>query len=233
MSRRTCKLPSWLPVDPYILALLGTVGLAALLPASRRPRPTSRAAPRPEPSRSSSSCTAPGCRPARRWTGCGTGGCMSPSWPARSCCSRCSAWPRRGLVPFVLTPHALQRAALPLPGALHRPVVDRVHLDRPRQRSRRDLRGLVLQPRRDRASPRCWRRACSAAAAAASPRTRSLKIVLQLLVPFLAGQLLRRWIGGFVARHKKVLGLRRPRLDPARRLHRVQRGHGRAASGTR
>ncbi|MFI5673944.1 bile acid:sodium symporter family protein [Streptomyces cellulosae] len=34
-----------------------------------------------------------------------------------------------------------------------------------------------------------------------------LKIVLQLLVPFLAGQVLRRWIGGFVARHKKVLGL--------------------------
>ncbi|MER8029411.1 bile acid:sodium symporter family protein [Streptomyces bauhiniae] len=34
-----------------------------------------------------------------------------------------------------------------------------------------------------------------------------LKIVLQLLVPFLAGQLLRRWIGGFIAKHKKVLGL--------------------------
>ncbi|MFS4091129.1 bile acid:sodium symporter family protein [Streptomyces sp. AF1A] len=34
-----------------------------------------------------------------------------------------------------------------------------------------------------------------------------VKIVLQLLVPFLAGQVLRRWIGGFVARHKKVLGL--------------------------
>ncbi|MFH8223232.1 bile acid:sodium symporter family protein [Streptomyces sp. NPDC018057] len=31
-------------------------------------------------------------------------------------------------------------------------------------------------------------------------------IVLQLLVPFVAGQLLRRWIGGFVTRHKKVLG---------------------------
>lgn len=31
--------------------------------------------------------------------------------------------------------------------------------------------------------------------------------MLQLLVPFLAGQLLRRWIGGFVTRHKKVLGL--------------------------
>ncbi|HET9380433.1 MAG TPA: bile acid:sodium symporter family protein [Streptomyces sp.] len=34
-----------------------------------------------------------------------------------------------------------------------------------------------------------------------------VRIVLQLLVPFLAGQLLRRWIGGFVARHRKVLGL--------------------------
>jgi sodium/bile acid cotransporter 7 len=31
-------------------------------------------------------------------------------------------------------------------------------------------------------------------------------IVLQLLVPFLAGQVLQRWIGGFVSRHKKVLG---------------------------
>jgi sodium/bile acid cotransporter 7 len=31
-------------------------------------------------------------------------------------------------------------------------------------------------------------------------------IVLQLFVPFVAGQLLQRWIGGFVARHKKVLG---------------------------
>jgi sodium/bile acid cotransporter 7 len=31
-------------------------------------------------------------------------------------------------------------------------------------------------------------------------------IALQLLAPFVAGQLLRRWIGGFLARHKKVLG---------------------------
>ncbi|MGR6973818.1 bile acid:sodium symporter family protein [Streptomyces cynarae] len=34
-----------------------------------------------------------------------------------------------------------------------------------------------------------------------------VEIVLQLLVPFLAGQVLRRWIGRFVTRHKKVLGL--------------------------
>ncbi|MFI9759623.1 bile acid:sodium symporter family protein [Streptomyces sp. NPDC051963] len=34
-----------------------------------------------------------------------------------------------------------------------------------------------------------------------------IEIVLQLLVPFLAGQVLRRWIGRFITRHKKVLGL--------------------------
>ncbi len=33
-----------------------------------------------------------------------------------------------------------------------------------------------------------------------------LRIGLQLLAPFLAGQLLRRWVGGFVVRHKKALG---------------------------
>ncbi|MDT0436071.1 bile acid:sodium symporter family protein [Streptomyces doudnae] len=33
------------------------------------------------------------------------------------------------------------------------------------------------------------------------------EIVLHLLVPFLAGQLLRRWIGGFITRHKRILGL--------------------------
>ncbi|MER7760452.1 bile acid:sodium symporter family protein [Streptomyces sp. NPDC097619] len=33
-----------------------------------------------------------------------------------------------------------------------------------------------------------------------------LKIAVQLLLPFLAGQLLRRWVGGFLTRHKKTLG---------------------------
>nr|WP_237540728.1 bile acid:sodium symporter family protein [Streptomyces sp. SID4917] len=31
-------------------------------------------------------------------------------------------------------------------------------------------------------------------------------IVVQLLLPFLAGQALRRWVGGFLARHRKLLG---------------------------
>ncbi|MEV7236479.1 bile acid:sodium symporter family protein [Streptomyces sp. NPDC051020] len=33
-----------------------------------------------------------------------------------------------------------------------------------------------------------------------------LRIGVQLLLPFIAGQLLRRWIGGFLTRHKRVLG---------------------------
>lgn len=33
-----------------------------------------------------------------------------------------------------------------------------------------------------------------------------LKIVLQLLLPFVLGQALRPWVGGFLVRHKKVLG---------------------------
>jgi sodium/bile acid cotransporter 7 len=32
------------------------------------------------------------------------------------------------------------------------------------------------------------------------------EIMLQLLMPFVTGQLLRRWIGGFLTKHKKVLG---------------------------
>jgi sodium/bile acid cotransporter 7 len=34
-----------------------------------------------------------------------------------------------------------------------------------------------------------------------------LSIVFQLLVPFLAGQLLRRWVGAWIKKHKGVLGL--------------------------
>jgi sodium/bile acid cotransporter 7 len=35
----------------------------------------------------------------------------------------------------------------------------------------------------------------------------ALNIVVQLLLPFVAGQLLRPWIGGWAARHNKILGL--------------------------
>ncbi|QGV77686.1 bile acid:sodium symporter family protein [Streptomyces ficellus] len=43
-------------------------------------------------------------------------------------------------------------------------------------------------------------------AGAGFPADSLLRIVAHLLVPFLAGQVLRRWVGGFLTRHKKVLG---------------------------
>lgn len=43
--------------------------------------------------------------------------------------------------------------------------------------------------------------------AAAAPGNAVRDITLQLFVPFIAGQVARRWIGGFVERHRIVLGL--------------------------
>ena len=66
-----------------------------------------------------------------------------------------------------------------------------------------------------------------------------VRILLQLMLPFVAGHLLRPWISGWLHRRKQVLGLRRPRLHPAGRLHGLQRGRHRgpveagAAAGAR
>lgn len=43
--------------------------------------------------------------------------------------------------------------------------------------------------------------------AGASPGNAVRDIVLQLFVPFVAGQILRRWIGGWVDSHKKITGI--------------------------
>ena len=51
-------------------------------------------------------------------------------------------------------------------------------------------------------------------------------IGLQLLVPFAAGQLVRPLIGPWLLRNKDRHHHRRPRLRPGRRLRRLQRGHG-------
>jgi sodium/bile acid cotransporter 7 len=47
----------------------------------------------------------------------------------------------------------------------------------------------------------------NASAHGAAPLAAIKGIVLQLFVPFVSGQLLRPWIGGFIDRHKKVIGL--------------------------
>ena len=142
------------PVHPGAARDGGPRGTA---PGVAARRPTWRAAPPRRRSPSSSSCTAPACPPARRWTGC-------RHWRLHLTVLACTfvVFPllglaARGLEPAGAHPAALQRAALPLPGPVDHPVLDRLHLDRPRQRARRDLRGLLLLPRRHRRSPRCSR----------------------------------------------------------------------------
>ena len=51
-------------------------------------------------------------------------------------------------------------------------------------------------------------------------------VVLQLLLPFVVGQLMRPWIADWVAPARGVDQARRPRVDPVGRLHRVLDGHG-------
>jgi solute carrier family 10 (sodium/bile acid cotransporter), member 7 len=58
-------------------------------------------------------------------------------------------------------------------------------------------------------------------------------IVLQLLLPFGAGQLARRWIAGAIARHGRTAQGGRPRLHPAGGLHGVFHGHGGGDLGQR
>ena len=68
MSHRTPQLPSWLPIDPYILALIGTVALAALAPARGGAAPVADGASTGAVALLSSS-TACGSPPRRRWRG--------------------------------------------------------------------------------------------------------------------------------------------------------------------
>ncbi len=61
-------------------------------------------------------------------------------------------------------------------------------------------------------------------------------ILLQLLAPFVAGHLLRPWIGGFVSRHKSLLTLvdrGSILLSPSipHSVRRWSKGYGRACTG--
>ena len=89
--------------------------------------------------------------------------------------------------------------------AFDSPIVDRLYLDRWRQRPGRALRRDRIQP---------FGHGIDAAAGRAAARRAgwllgggSGDIVLQLLLPFAAGQLARPWMGDWALRHKTLLGL--------------------------
>ncbi|MGH1553138.1 bile acid:sodium symporter family protein [Streptomyces sp. L7] len=194
-----------MPIDPYILLLLGTVGIAALLPA--------RGTGADVASGASTAAIAflfflYGARLSTREALDGL-----KHWRLHTTVLACTfvVFPllglaARGLVPVLLT-HPLYQGLLFLtlvPSTVQSSI--RVHVDRARQRARRDLRRFLLLARGHRHHPAAGRRPDRRQRGRLLPADSVVKIVLQLLVPFLAGQLLRRWVGGFITRHKKVLG---------------------------
>lgn len=196
--------PSWMPIDPYILLLLGTVGLAALLPA-----------------RGSGADVASGASTAaiaflfflygarlstrealdglRHWRLHGTVlACTFVIFPVLGLAAR-------GLVPVFLT-HPLYQGLLFLtlvPSTIQSSIaftsIARGNVPAAIcAGSFSSLAGIVITP--------LLAAALLGSSGGGFSADSLVKIVLQLLVPFVAGQVLRPWVGGFVARHKKLLG---------------------------
>lgn len=204
-SRTRRLLPSWLPVDGYVLALLATVGLAALLPASGTAATVAQGA--------SSAAVAflfflYGARLSTREALDGL-----RHWRLHLTVLACTfllfpllGLAARGLVPAVLTP-PLYTGFLFLclvPSTIQSSIaftsIARGNVPAAIcAGSFSSLAGIVLTP--------LLAAALLGGSTGGLSADSLLTIVLQLLAPFVAGQLLRRWIGGFVLRHKKVLGL--------------------------
>ncbi|MFE9252636.1 bile acid:sodium symporter family protein [Streptomyces sp. NPDC007088] len=198
------RWPSWMPVDPYILSLVGTVVLAALLPA--------RGTTADVASGTSTGAVALlfflyGARLSTREAMDGL-----RHWRLHLTVLVCTfvAFPllglaARGLQPLLLSPD-LYRGFLFLtlvPSTIQSSIaftsIARGNVPAAIcAGSFSSLFGIVLTP------------LLAAGLLGGSAGGFSLdalgKIVVQLLVPFLAGQFLRRWVGGFLTRHKKILG---------------------------
>ncbi|MET8243649.1 bile acid:sodium symporter family protein [Streptomyces sp. NPDC005202] len=197
--------PSWIPIDPYILLLLGTVGVAALLPA--------RGTASDVASGASTAAIAflfflYGARLSTREALDGL-----RHWRLHVTVLACTfvIFPLLGiaarfLVPVLLTQPLYQGLLfLTLVPSTIQSSIAFTSIARGNvpaaicAGSFSSLVGIVLTP---------LLAAALLGGSGGGFSTHSLvTIVLQLLVPFLAGQVLRRWIGTFVARHRKVLGL--------------------------
>ncbi|TXS48711.1 bile acid:sodium symporter [Streptomyces sp. uw30] len=196
--------PRWMPIDPYILLLLGTVGLAALIPA----RGTGADA-------ASGASTAAiaflfflyGARLSTREAMDGL-----KHWRLHVTVLACTflifpllGLAARGFVPVLLTQPLYQGLLfLTLVPSTIQSSIAFTSMARGNvpaaicAGSFSSLVGIVVTP---------LLAAAVLGSSAGFSADSVVEIVLQLLVPFAAGQVLRRWIGGFVARHKKALGL--------------------------
>ncbi|MEU6705475.1 bile acid:sodium symporter family protein [Streptomyces wuyuanensis] len=202
MSRRTSLRP---PVDPYVLVLLGTVLLAALLPASGTAADVAGGA--------STGAVALlfflyGARLSAREA---LDGLRHWRLHATVLAATFIVFPllglaAGGLVPAVLTPSlhggllflclvpSTVQSSIAFTSTARGNVSAAICAG-----SFSSLAGIVLTPL---LAAVLLGRGMGGFPADGLPR-----IVLQLLVPFLAGQLLRRWIAGFLARHRRLLGV--------------------------
>ncbi|MFF4230439.1 bile acid:sodium symporter family protein [Streptomyces sp. NPDC001820] len=204
MSRRTPQFPSWLPIDPYILAILGSVGLAALLPASGAAADVAGGASTGAVAllfflygaRLSTREALDGLRHWRlHLTVLAATFLLFPLLGLAA----------RGLEPLVLTPQ-LYSGLLFLclvPSTIQSSIAftSMARGNVPAAicaGSFSSLAGILVTP--------LLAALLLGGGASGFSADSLLKIVLQLLVPFLAGQSLRRWIGGFLTRHKQALG---------------------------
>ncbi|MFJ5679725.1 bile acid:sodium symporter family protein [Streptomyces sp. NPDC093097] len=204
MRRPVFRLPPWLPVDGYILALLGTVGLAALLPA--------RGAAATVADGASTGAVALlfflyGARLSTREAMDGL-----RHWRLHLTTLACTfaVFPVLGLAAGALVP-------VVLPPALYTGLLFLCLVPSTVQSSI----AFTSIARGNVAAAICAGSFSSIVGIVLTPLLAGLvlhgdgggfsahslvAIVCQLLLPFLAGQLLRRWVGGFLTRHKKVLG---------------------------
>ncbi|MET9517377.1 bile acid:sodium symporter family protein [Streptomyces sp. NPDC002994] len=205
MSRRTSfQLPSWLPVDPYILMLIGTVVLATLLPASGT---AAEAVGGVSTGAVALLFFLYGARLSTREALDGL-----RHWRLHITVLLCTfalfpllGLAAKGLVPYVLTPE-LYGGLLFLclvPSTIQSSIAftSMARGNVPAAicaGSFSSLLGILLTP--------LLAALLIGGSAGGFSADSVLKIVLQLLVPFVAGQLLRRWVGGFLVRHKKALG---------------------------
>lgn len=204
MSPRTLRLPSWLPVDAYILALFGTVVVAVLLPASGAAADVAGGASTGAVALlfflyGSRLSTADALDGVRHWrlhlTVLGATFVLFPLLGLAS----------EGLVPYVLTPQ-LQSGFLFLclvPSTIQSSIAF-TSLARGNvpaaicAGSFSSIAGIVITP--------LLAALLLGGTGGGFSADSLVRIVLQLLVPFLAGQLLRRWTTGFLGRHRKILG---------------------------
>ncbi|XXZ52284.1 bile acid:sodium symporter family protein [Streptomyces cavourensis] len=203
--RRTLALPSWLPVDAYILALVGTVVLAALLPARGTAAEVAGGASTGAVALlfflyGARLSTAEALDGLKHWRlHVAVLACTFLVFPVLGLASK-------GLVPYVLTPE-LQAGFLFLclvPSTIQSSIaftsIARGNVPAAIcAGSFSSFTGIFLTP--------LLAALLLGSTGGGFSAGSLLKIVVQLLVPFLAGQFLRRWVGGFLTRHKKVLGL--------------------------